>query len=544
MTTYSEKVILAEEEKNEISCDCVDIDNYRPKNVFVFPGGGISATILTLGVYRALHNAGLLLDDNGELNRDNVFIGSSGGVIPGLLIANCINLKLTKQSNWFEKYVESPLLQTRPLQIIDMYATTQLRSLLSEKMANCFLDDWSYTHLDETANQFTPDEFKGKQGICFLTSYLADHFKFNYVKVVNGNQPFNADNHKDTSGMTVIEQFKTIFASCCTINGLSYARYFQNHDGGVLVTNYINCVSKYMENKYIRNLFYYTLVSYDDFSYNNLSYKNTLNSTERDGIEQNYFLIHSFENECLKRQKNFCLINPPNKFNPIRKFDVELYNQLQQRIYYTNDFGFIERFTCSPFFRNGSDFRRLVVLIGYYETLYIFKEINAFNKEKQKQFNCFDDGYIGKLSFTSSGVKPNVTYNVTQNSDGKLFKLSNISDINNAVNTIKYNEKLMIAECFKKDKYCGCRDKSATMLVEYLTMMQGYNPSEYTDDVNKKYNELFPIQTGKLTNKVDKKIWAKPEKYLSKDFKRVSKNIVNIYFPSFKEKLKNIIPMK
>ncbi len=117
--------------------------------------------------------------------------------------------------------------------------------------------------------------------------------------------------------------------------------------------------------------------------------------------------------------------------------------------------------------------------------------------------------------------------------------MTNEKEIKSDVNTIKYNEESMIQNCFRPGKYCGCREKSAACLEEYLTMMQGYIPTEYNNDVHKKYEELFPVQTGK---KVDKKIWTKPEKYLGKEFKRISKNIVNIYFPSWSEKLGNIFP--
>ena len=529
MTTYSAFMKKIEQEKEEVICECVNPVDYKPKHIFVFPGGGISAVLFTLGVYKALHTAGLLLDNEGELNRDNVFIASSGGVIPGLLIANCINLKLTRKLNWFETYVETPISKLSPFTTIDMYVTTQIRSFLTETLANCFFDDWSYLHLDEIVKHLVPNEMIGKKGICYLSNYLADHFKFNYIKIV-GTIPYMTDNHKDTSQMTVLEQFKTIFGSCCTINGLSYTRFFQNHDAAIGLNNHINCIFKYMDNMYIRNVFYYTLTSYDAFSYNSIILKNNIKTYKRDRYEQNYFVIRSIESECMKRNKNFSLIGIPNKFNILQKFDVAIYNELQQRINYTSDFIFLERFLGAPLFHRTSDFQKVITLFGYYETLYIVKEINAFNRKKQSEFQNVEIVYLNTLVLDDNKIE-------IKKKKGNLFNLTP-EQIVQAVSAIKYSNddiEPIIAKCF--NDYCGCREKSAAFLIEYLTMMQGY---EYEYEKNKeketnKYNELFPI------TKMSKRLIRKPEKYLNKEYKRVSKDVVNVYFPSFAEKLRNSI---
>jgi len=552
MTTYTKNLALIEEKKNEIVCPC-PIPNYKPKNMYILPGGGVSAFLYAFGVYKALHTAGLLVLENGDLNKDNVFVGSSGGTFPGLLIMYCIALGLSKEPNWFEKYVEATIEKIKPLSVIDFYLSTQVRSFLTEQLANCFLDDWLYTHIQSIVEQLMPKEFIGKQGINFLTSDLNNYFKFNYVTVKNGNMPYMTDNHKDTSFMTTTEQFKSIFGSCCTVNGLSYTRFFQNHDAAGLVSNYINCISSYLDNKYIRNLFYYTTISYDEFSYKSVNYKNTLNLSVRDSLEANYFLIHNIKQECLKINKNFCLINPPNKFNTAQKFGVPLYNDLQQRIYYEVDFSAMtERFLGNYFFHNGPDMRKVVSLFGYYESLFVLRELNEFNLKKQDILKNVDYDFLNSLEFS----RENDIYKVYEATNtiktSSLFRL-NPEEIIIIVSLIKFSDekydgKSMIESCFKN--YCGCREKSAAILTEYLTLMQGYYASDYTEILEEyknnkteeeiKYQELYPITTTKQFEKVCKK----PQKYLNKEYKRVSKDIVNIYFPSFKEKLKNIIPFK
>ena len=104
------------------------------------------------------------------------------------------------------------------------------------------------------------------------------------------------DDNTDLTGQTVVEQFKSIFRSCCTINGTSYTRFFQNHDAALYIPSYINCLSGYLENPNIRNIYFYQLKSYDEYSYNTLIFKNSFNINERDRMETNYFLISYLKN--------------------------------------------------------------------------------------------------------------------------------------------------------------------------------------------------------------------------------------------------------
>jgi hypothetical protein len=535
MTTYSEFVKQLEQEKDEIVCECKNRETFKPKTLYMLPSGGFSASLYSLGIMKSLFVSGNLMTKDNEFNRDNMFIGSSGGSIVVFVVLTCLHLKLHKKEpkNWFKLYVENIFTKIKPHELIRLYATTQMRSLLVEQIANCFLDDLTYTIMDVMTTKMLNEEFIGQPGVDFLKDELTDYFRLNYIKVVNGNTPFMTDNNKDLTGMSIEEQFKTMFCSCCTLNGISYARFFQNHDAGTTLDNYINCLSTYIENPNIRNVLCFTLTAYDNFTYNQLSNKNAyFTYADRSSLEVNYFFIQMWQDKCKAAGKNFCLINPPNKFNPIFKFNNSLYNELQQRIYYEADFMYmLERFLGNYFLHNGPDMRKVVTLFGYYETLHILKEINTFNADMQIKFANVDIEFLkGLWLFEGEIVNNNV------NRDAKdLFHLTR-EEITKAVSEMKYHEmngKSMIELCFVN--YCGCREKSAEFLTNYLTMMQGYNYS----DVIKKYAEIYPLQTGRKKN-----IWVNPERYLDGEYKRVSKNVVNIYFPSFTEKLKNIIPFR
>ena len=118
-------------------------------------------------------------------------------------------------------------------------------------------------------------------------------------------------------------------------------------------------------------------------------------------------------------------------------------------------------------------------------------------------------------------------------------------EIINYVTILKYNKEnkdFILFRCFHA---ANTRDHElcAKQLIQYLIMMKGFqckqtidnkSPFSCQEELLDKYEELYPVA------KINKKLLKRPEKYLGKDYKRVSKNIVNIYFPSLFDKLKNI----
>jgi hypothetical protein len=245
---------------------------------------------------------------------------------------------------------------------------------------------------------------------------------------------------------------------------------------------------------------------------------------------------------------------------------VELYNDLQQRIMYTEDFIFLARFSNYFFMNNSPDMRRVLSLFSYYETCYILKEMNAFNKEQLTTFKNMNYDFINSMYYDidNNEIVINGTYDLIH-----IKSLTSDDDIKKYVSILKYNvnenKEFTIFSCFKeltnKDN-----EQCAKWLIQYLIMMKGFKLIDYglvqTDQAtdiciqNKfykksknaklcpglkerqlldKYNELYPICKG-----TNKRIWSKPEKYLNVEYKRVSRNIINIYFPSLFDKLKNI----
>ncbi len=505
------------------NCGCVN--EVKAINLFVMPGGGLSGIFYAHGIFKGLHNAGLLLTTDGEFNYDNVFIASSGGTIPAFLVLTCIHLNLHKlyPDNWFENFVESIIHKIDAEKVLSMYGLSQLTALCVENLQEFWITNLLYQKSNNIVNNLTPSEIKNKLGIDFKNGPFKDHFKFNYITVKNGNLPYMTDDNTDLTGQTILEQLKQIFLSTCTINGISYTRFYQNHDAAFTFSSYINCLSKYLENPYLRNIYFFLLKSFDKYSYDSLIYKNSFNIIARNETETNYFLIQYYESECSKYNKNFKLINPPNKFYTIQKFNVALYNDLQQRMHYENDYILPERFTGFFFFRDNCNMHKLVSLFGYYETLYALKETNKTNKQKRREFKNINYEYLSTLVYDP--VALDVIVGKSSCKQLGLFQLHKSQTVQTVMDIIDYKHidgKGVLEQCFHN--YKGKRNENILILKEYLTYMQGYIDD---GELNAKYKQLCPVQKG-----TNKKIWNNPEKYLNDEYKFVSKNCVSIYFPS------------
>lgn len=505
------------------NCGCKD--EIKAVNLFVLPGGGLSAVYYGLGVYKALHNAGLLLTPEGDFNYDNIFIASSGGTISTILVMCCIHLKLHKlyPKTWFEKFVESVINKIDTRKILPVYGLTQLSVLCIENLQFDLLTDILYQQLNSIVTELRPTEFANQMGPDFTNGPLANNFRFNYIAVKNGNHPYMTDDNTDLTGQIISEQFKTILRSCCTINGMSYTRFYQNHDAAMYIPSYINCLSQYMENPNLQNIYFFTLTSFDEYSYDTLIFKNSFNIKARDQLETNYFLIDYLKKESAKYNKNFKLINPPNKFYTVQKFNVALYNELQQRMYWQEDFLSFEKFSGFFLFRNSLKMLQLITLFGYYETLYALKQTNETNKQKLNDFKNINYEYLSTLVYDPIALDVFV-YKVSCKKLG-LFQLHKPQTIQTVMDIIDYKHIDgfgVLERCFHN--YSGKRSNNIALLKEYLRYMQGYI---YHGNLNEKYKQLCPVQKG-----TNKKIWTNPEKCLSKEYQNVSKNCCRIYFPN------------
>ena len=505
------------------NCGCKD--EIKAVNLFVLPGGGLSSVHYGLGVYKALHNAGLLLTPEGDFNYDNVFIASSGGTVSTYLVMCCIHLKLHKlyPDTWFEEFVESVIKKIDTVKILSVYTLSQLSVLCIENLQFDLLTDILYNQINSVLIDIRPTEFANQMGPNFKNGPFANNFRFNYIKVENQKIPFMTDDNTDLTGQTVIEQFKSIVRSCCTINGMSYTRFFQNHDAAMYIPSYINCLSQYMENPNLRNIYFYTIKSFDEYSYDTLIFKNSFNIKERDELETNYFLIDYLKNESKKYNKNFKLINPPNKFYIIQKFNVALYNELQQRINYRQDFQGFERFSGFFLFQDNLKMLQLITLFGYYETLYAVKQTNETNKQKLSEFKNINYEYLSTLVYDPIAL--DVFVDKVSCKKLGLFQLHKPQTIQIVMDIIDYKHidgVGVLEQCFHN--YSGKRSNNIAKLKEYLIYMQGYI---YDGELKAKYKKILPVQKG-----TNKKIWTNPEKCLSKEYQNVSNNCVRIYFPN------------
>lgn len=550
---------MTDKYKINFNCNCDKTDS--PKNLICMPGGGYSAILLGHGILLAMHKMGILEKDDGEYNTDNIFAASSGSTMPLLLVMICFNLELNKKypHTWFNRFVTKTIHKYSSLLIIKVYGVSQLQSFMDENFSNNILNTIMYSILDNDINSVLPDEFKNKPGIDFSTSQLNLYFNFNYIKVVDNYLPLLTTDQTDISKCSLVTQIKQIFRSCCTINGFSQTRPFQNHDAGLLVPNFINCLESYLDITTLQNILYFTLNSYDTNSFKKLIFKNTLNYISRNEIEACYFMIEYTRKQCLNKKKYFDLICPPNKYYTPLKFNVPLYTDLQNLILYDEDFNMIERFLCTyPFPRDNEKMKKLITLFGYYECLYAFKTINETNEKKKEQLEQIDYNFVKELKYdkNSNDVivdtdKPNIFY---LNSIGCIEKIPEI------VNIIKYKRIISplgfeyaelkspytlltphdggflkgqqmfdIKMCFIKD--CEYKeDEMVEVLQMYLTYMQ--TNIDVKPDA-KYYTNSVPIQ--EITND---EIFENPRKFLRKDYKYVSDNCLTIYYP-FRKILEN-----
>lgn len=534
---------MTDKYKINFNCNCDKTDS--PKNLICMPGGGYSAILLGHGILLAMHEMGILEKD-GKYNTDNIFAASSGSTMPLLLVMICFNLELNKKypHTWFNRFVTKTIHKYSSLLVIKVYGVSQLQSFMDENFSNNILNTIMYSILDNDINSVLPDEFKDKPGIDFSTYKFNLYFNFNYIKVVDNYLPLLTTDQTDISKCSLVTQIKQIFRSCCTINGFSQTRPFQNHDAGLLVPNFINCLDSYLEITTLQNILYFTLSSYDTNSFKKLIFKNTLNYISRNEIEAYYFMIEYTRKQCLNKKKYFDLICPPNKYYTPLKFNVPLYTDLQNLILYDEDFNMIEKFLCIyPFPRDNEKMKKLITLFGYYECLYAFKTINETNENKKEQLEQIDYSFVKDLKYdkNSNDVivdtnKPNIFH---LNSIGCIEKIPEIVDIikykrinegfedANSRSFLKakeesgFNEK-MIQMCFVEScKYK--EDEMAEVLQMYLTYIQ--TNIDVTPPQNY-YKNSVPIQ--KIKNK---NIFENPREFLRNDYKYVSDNCLTIYYP-------------
>jgi hypothetical protein len=192
-------------------------------------------------------------------------------------------------------------------------------------------------------------------------------------------------------------------------------------------------------------------------------------------------------------------------------------------MYWHQDFNSFERFSGFFLFRDSFKMLQLIALFGYYETLYALKQTNETNKQKLSDFKNINYEYLSTLVYDPIAL--DVFVDKVSCKGLGLFQLHKPQTIQTVMDIIDYKHidgVGVLEQCFHN--YSGKRSNNIALLKEYLRYMQGYI---YDGDLNSKYKQLCPVQKG-----TNKKIWTNPEKYLSKEYRNVSKNCCRIYFPN------------
>jgi hypothetical protein len=484
------------------------------------PGGGLSAALYAHGIFLALFKAGLL-ERNGVFNTDNIFIGTSGATIPIMLVLFCFHLELNKKypDIWFDKFVTKIIEKIDVISLIKLYGVSQVQSFLDESMINCYVNNLVTYIASLEIESLLPPEFFGQMGVDFKTSEYSHYFKFNYIRILDNYLPTMTDTNDDLVGLNIIDQIKQIFMSCCTINGWSAERPWQNHDAGLMLQNYVNCISNYLKIPSLKYVMYFGLESYSTNSLKSSLFRNTLDFGSRSNIEINYFQISYLKSLCIKSNKIFELVAFPNKYNNSFKFNVPIYNKLSNIIDWETDFDSLQRFSGSfGIFHDNVRMYKLVSLFGYYECLHAVKRHNADNIDKLGQFKTVDYAFIKQLKYDEA--RNDVTVDKT---NANLFHLQSFDGLDKIVD---------ICAILKFKRFCDkttylekCNVANVDILAMYIRCMQTainiVPDSEY-------YLKCVPIDVG-----TNPDIFEHPENYLSEEYKYVSDHCLDIYYPLF-----------
>ena len=502
-----------------MNCEC--ISELKGINLIVMPGGGMSAVLYAHGILLGLFNSGLL-ERNGVFNTDNIFIASSGSTLPLWIVLACFHLELNKKHPkiWFEKFVSKTIECITTKIILELYGISQVQSFLDETLTNNYVNNIVTSLSNKGLKLLLPTEFFGHLGIDFKTSEYRHHFKFNYIKILDNYLPVMTDDNIDLTGLNVVDQLKQIFRSCCTINGWSAKRPWQNHDAGLILQNFINCISSYLKMRTLKHLLYFTLTPYNTNSLKPELFRNTLNFNERSSIETNYFIIDYLKSLCVNSGKIFELVSIPTKYDNKLKFNVPIYDKLNSIMNYETDFDSFQRFSgLFGIFHNQEEMYKLVSLFGYYECLNIFKHLNKVNSDNKDKLKDVNYAFMKSLKYDKTQRDV-----IIDETNANLFHLKSF-DLDDNVNEI-YDILKYKRFCDKTSYMDRCfinQVENTNILKMYISCMQTTPDIEPDSDYYMKY---VPIQ--KITNP---KIFKHPDRYLSKEYKYVSDNCLTIYYP-------------
>lgn len=346
-------------------------------------GGGFPAIYYATGILYGLHKADKLLevDETGTLilAKHLLITSSSGGMVP-LILLQCVltNQLHINDYNWFENYIIGTIDKLNILLMAKMYGASYLKSIGIYNPYGKELVRISNEVINDIFRIVLPNKILNSGPLVFSNTSCCQ-YRYNYVvDSATSESPVVSNDFTHLNNLNILTQLSELFTTCCIPISFSYLIDGTLNDAALLVDNDILSLDSYPN---LKHIFYYSLTAYDKKT--NTAYKEpgtftlkTFNSRSR--RIYNYRAIYNLRTYVSRRNRqntdsdvNFNLIVFPNKFDPIRKYNNKIYNDLVPAIFLQNDFN--EFMTFSGIFNGDERFIHLFLLIGAFESMYINK---------------------------------------------------------------------------------------------------------------------------------------------------------------------------
>lgn len=370
---------------DNINCECID-------NVVALCGGGLTAVIYCCGSLYGLHKKSKLVEKKPGATeytpcKDTVFVSSSGGTIPLLMLHCCIANNLhNSREDWFEHYIIGSIEKLKTETVIKLMPSAMIKSfLIYNRLLPDVIRDIS-KFIDNTITEIMhPDMLTGAP-LCFsdnnryLYNYIIDTYDNSFPEVSNDFTHINNYSRRN--------QLFEILIACTVPVSVSYSKTGIINDAALMVDNDIIKLDQYLN---LKNVYYYTITAYDEKTNNqyNESIFDLFGIMDRFSRIHNYRAINNIKMFCMRSDKNvkFNLITIPNKFDPVLKYDNKIYSELVPYLFFQNDFSNVVRYVGLY----SEPFNKLLLLLGVYETLYALDDKTEYNSITNYLDASYDD---------------------------------------------------------------------------------------------------------------------------------------------------------
>lgn len=342
-------------------------------------GGGIAAVTYAQGILYALHKTNRIIkngsDGKPELNKEIVYTASSGGMLPLIVLQGVINNELYKvREDWFEHYVIETISRISSSDMIQLYIAIIAKSFGIYNNSFPEIVRANNQKIGELILDTLPSEIiNGKQYI--FTKDKLSYFNYNYViDSAFNSSPMVSNDFTHLNNFPVHIQIAEAATACCIAVTFSHLQNGILNDAALLVDNDILGLDNYTN---LKRIYYYSLTAYDEITNNHyrehvFSLKNL---EDRSSRIFNYRAINNLKLYCSRKNLRierdpieFKLIVVPNKYNPLRKYNNKIYNDVVPSMFFQCDFIEITRFI--GFYSGDLRMNQFMFLLGAYETLH------------------------------------------------------------------------------------------------------------------------------------------------------------------------------